>query len=73
MTVRAQSISVTINGKTRELPPGRDVAGVLAFLDLHPGLVVVERNGEILRRERYSDVRVEDGDRLELVHFVGGG
>ena len=36
-------------------------------------MVVVERNGDILRRERYPEVEVEAGDVLELVHFVGGG
>ncbi len=66
-------ISVVVNGSRRSLPGGRSVAGILEALDLHPGLVVVERNGDILRREAYADVQVEDGDRLELVHFVGGG
>jgi len=46
---------------------------LLRSLDLNPGLVVVERNREILDRDRYGEVEVEAGDRLELVHFVGGG
>ena len=45
----------------------------LDSLDLHPGMVVVELNGEILERERYGDAAVREGDTLELVHFVGGG
>jgi thiamine biosynthesis protein ThiS len=49
------------------------VRSLLESLDLHPGLVVVERNKEILDREEYENVRVEAGDMLELVHFVGGG
>lgn len=46
---------------------------LLEHLDLQPEMVVVERNGEILRRNRYPEVPVEEGDVLELVHFVGGG
>jgi thiamine biosynthesis protein ThiS len=49
------------------------VTELLESLDLRPELVVVERNREILERARYGDVRVEPGDTLELVHFVGGG
>lgn len=66
-------IRVRLNGDPREVPGGLSVHGLLEHLDLHPRLVVVERNGEILRRERYESAPVEEGDTLELVHFVGGG
>ena len=46
---------------------------LLEHLSLQPSLVVVERNGDILRRDSYPEVPVESGDVLELVHFVGGG
>jgi thiamine biosynthesis protein ThiS len=68
-----ETITVTLNGDEREVPAGRSVRELLESLDLHPGLVVVERNREILDRGRYGDVEVEQGDVLELVHFVGGG
>ena len=67
------TIRVTVNGDEREIPEGLTVRQLLESLDLRPGLVVVERNREILSRERYDDVTVEAGDALELVHFVGGG
>jgi len=67
------SIRVQINGDTREIPAGRTVTDLLAHLGLHPRLVVVEYNREILDRERYSETQVREGDSLELVHFVGGG
>lgn len=67
------SITVTVNGKEREIPAGWTVTALLESLDLHPGLVVVERNREILDRDGYGQVEVEAGDVLELVHFVGGG
>jgi thiamine biosynthesis protein ThiS len=68
-----ETIRVTVNGEAREVPGGQTVAGFLESLGLHPGLVVVERNREILDRSRYAAVEVSDGDTLELVHFVGGG
>lgn len=69
----AERITVTLNGDDREVPAGQSVRELLESLDLRPELVVVERNREILDRHRYDEVRVEAGDVLELVHFVGGG
>jgi sulfur carrier protein len=66
-------MTITLNGDEREIPDGLTVEGLLAHLDLHPRTIVVERNGDILRRDAYPGVQVEQGDRLELVHFVGGG
>jgi len=66
-------MTITLNGDEREIPDGLTVEGLLAHLDLHPRTIVVERNGDILRRDAYPSVQVGEGDRLELVHFVGGG
>jgi len=66
-------MEIWINGEERTVDEGRTVAELLRSLDLNPGLVVVERNREILDRARDGEVEVEAGDRLELVHFVGGG
>jgi sulfur carrier protein len=46
---------------------------LLEHLSLNPRMVVVEHNGEILRRESLGETLVQEGDSLELVHFVGGG
>ncbi|MFS8637797.1 MAG: sulfur carrier protein ThiS [Gemmatimonadota bacterium] len=67
------TIEITLNGETRQVAAGRTVAGLLADLGLHPRLVVVEHNREILDRARYDSTEVRAGDTLELVHFVGGG
>jgi len=67
------TISVRLNGKDRSVDEGLSVKTLLEHLDLHPSLVVVELNREILERDRYGDVPVRAGDTLELVHFVGGG
>jgi len=67
------TIRVELNGKERDVRAGLTVRGLLEILELESGLVVVERNREILARARYDEVAVREGDRLELVHFVGGG
>lgn len=68
-----ETIQVRLNGEEREVPGGLTVRQLLEHLELNPELVVVERNREIVDRDRYGEVPVEEGDRLELVHFVGGG
>lgn len=69
----SQTIRVQLNGKEREIDRGHTVRSLLESLDLHPGMVVVELNRDILERDSYEDVGVSEGDALELVHFVGGG
>jgi thiamine biosynthesis protein ThiS len=64
---------VELNGKERDVAGGLTVRGLLESLGLEPRLVVVERNREIVQRVRYDEVKIAEGDRLELVHFVGGG
>jgi thiamine biosynthesis protein ThiS len=49
------------------------VAAFLAGQGLDPDVVVVERNGEIVPRSRFGELRLVANDRLEVVHFVGGG
>lgn len=66
-------IDIQVNGEGRTVPPNLTIQDLLFSFDLHPRMIVVEHNGDILRRERYPEVRVAGGDRLELVHFVGGG
>jgi thiamine biosynthesis protein ThiS len=66
-------LTLTINGETRSIPGPATVADLLAHLKLDPRMVVVELNREIIRRPRVGEVRLKDGDTIELVHFVGGG
>jgi thiazole synthase len=67
------AVSIRVNGDGREVPAGLSVAGLLEHLGLHPRMVVVERNGDILRRDALDATPVDPGDSYELVHFVGGG
>ena len=73
MQATGDDIEITLNGEPRRVPAGLTVAGLLAELGLHPGLVVVEHNREILERARLAETAVGPGDVFELVHFVGGG
>jgi thiamine biosynthesis protein ThiS len=66
-------IAVQLNGKPRHVEAGLTVKELVESLGLNPALVVVELNREILSRSRYGAVGVQDGDTIELVHFVGGG
>ena len=67
------TVNIRLNGKEREIASGTTVEGLLDELGLVAGMVVVERNREILARDSYATVRLREGDQLELVHFVGGG
>jgi len=69
----APTIEVVANGELRTIPDGLTVAEFLAGLELDSDVVVVERNGEIVPRSRFGELRLEADDRLEIVHFVGGG
>jgi thiamine biosynthesis protein ThiS len=63
-----------VNGTPRELQRNSTIAGLLGSLDIDPRLVVVEHNRSILRdRDAYGALNLNDGDVVEIVHFVGGG
>jgi thiamine biosynthesis protein ThiS len=64
---------VELNGKTTELDGIETVGDLIRSKDLKPQMVAVELNGEILPREQFDEQKLQDGDRLEVVHFVGGG
>ena len=66
-------VAIVVNGEERHVPAQVSVAGLLDVLGLEPATVVVELNREIVRREDLSDVHLNRGDQVEVVHFVGGG
>ena len=66
-------MDVTINGETETLAAACNVAELLAARGHDAKRVVVERNGEILPREHFSQTILRETDNLEIVHFVGGG
>jgi len=66
-------VDVEINGEPRHARRGITLAELLGDLSLDARAVVVEHNRHIVRRDTLGTVRIADGDRIELVHFVGGG
>jgi sulfur carrier protein len=67
------TIAIQLNGKRWSFQEAHTVTTMLEALELHPGMVVVELNRQILDRENYDATEVVQGDTIELVHFVGGG
>src|SRR6201995_3666777 len=66
-------MEITLNGETRRIEAPVNVRGLLEQLGLDPAKIAVERNLEIVPRSTYGQVALSEGDRLEIVHFIGGG
>ena len=66
-------ISVTVNGDERRISAGATIAAMLRELGIDPAHVAVERNFAIVPRSTLDAAPVADGDKFEIVHFVGGG
>ena len=66
-------VKLRLNGETQEFPSPLTVEGLLRALGLNPAKVAVERNLAIVPRSTYAREGLADGDRLEIVHFIGGG
>jgi len=66
-------VTVTLNGKPRQVEDGVSLLELLKALDVAPSRVVIEHNREIRRKDDFAKTVVHDGDELELVYFVGGG
>ncbi len=71
--MRSREIGVIVNGAEHRLPAGATLADMLERMELSRERVAVEHNREIVSRSRLDGVVLKDGDRLEIVHFVGGG
>jgi thiamine biosynthesis protein ThiS len=66
-------LQLTINGENRAFDGVANVAGLVVALGLDARKVAVERNLEIVPRSTYARTALSDGDRIEIVHFIGGG
>jgi sulfur carrier protein len=66
-------MEILINGETRQFPSPLNVIGLLRHLQLQGDRIAVELNHQIVRRDRWAATELQDKDRLEIVHFVGGG
>jgi thiamine biosynthesis protein ThiS len=66
-------MNLLLNGEASTAPEGATVAAFLEFLGLPMKGVAVERNREIVPKSAYGVTRLTEGDRIEIVQFVGGG
>jgi thiamine biosynthesis protein ThiS len=66
-------MTLILNGEERDFPGLTTIAALVEALGLDRRKVAVERNLEIVPRSAYQVTAVADGDRIEIVHFIGGG
>ena len=69
----AQALSIIVNGESRELSEPVTLAQLVASLDLKPEQVAIELNQVVIRRVLWENTLLKPDDRIEIVHFVGGG
>jgi thiamine biosynthesis protein ThiS len=73
MKALEMAITISVNGETRSAKAGASVFDLLRELGLDSGRVAIERNLEILPRPQWAQTLIANGDRYEIVQFVGGG
>jgi len=66
-------MKAVINGSEKEIETGMTVSALLVSLGLKKGMTVVELNGEIIGRDDFDNRNISNGDKVEIVRFVGGG
>ncbi len=66
-------LAVEINGQPREIPDQLNIRTLLAHLGVDPQRVAVELNREIIRKTQWDTTLIENGAKIEIVMFVGGG
>jgi thiamine biosynthesis protein ThiS len=66
-------LNIIVNGDETHIAEGSVISDLIASLDLNPQRLAVELNRRIIRRADWDSTTVLEGDRVEIVHFVGGG
>jgi sulfur carrier protein len=66
-------MQITVNGESTELPEGATAQGLVELLELTGRRLAMEVNGEIVPRSQHATRTLATGDRIEIVHAVGGG
>jgi sulfur carrier protein len=66
-------VQVIVNDEPRAVEPGATVADLVSALGLGPRRIAVEVNEAVVPRARYGETPLAEGDRVEVIHFVGGG
>jgi len=66
-------MNVLINGENREVPESVNLKSLLELFSLPSQRVAVELNRSVIRRTDWDTVKLSEGDKIEIIHFVGGG
>lgn len=66
-------MKVSLNGETREIPSELNLEQLLEHFSLPSQRVAVELNKTVVRRRDWKATKINDADRIEVIHFVGGG
>ena len=66
-------MQVYVNGELKELPGTPSLTELVTQLELPAARIAIELNREVVRRSEWGSTMLKDEDRIEIVHFVGGG
>lgn len=66
-------MTLTINGEDRDFTSVTTLSDLISQLGMKADRVAIELNRNLVRRDQWSDTKLSNGDKLEIVHFVGGG
>jgi thiamine biosynthesis protein ThiS len=68
-----ETIEIIVNGDALQIPCGARLTDLVARLELTPERLAIELNLSIVSRAKWAETELRSGDKLEIVHFVGGG
>ena len=66
-------MKIFINGETKEIVEEINLIALLKHFSLPSERIAIELNSEVIRKKDWENIKVNDGDKLEVIHFVGGG
>ncbi len=66
-------MNVIVNGEKKEIPAGADLEVLIKHLSLPSKRIAIELNKEVVRRRDWEAIKLNEADKIEVVHFVGGG
>lgn len=66
-------MEITLNGEKHTLETGSNIVDLIEKLGLNMDKLAIERNLEIVPKSKFTMTIIEEGDKLEIVHFIGGG
>lgn len=68
-----EKVKITLNGREEAVPENTTLEGLIAARGLKPEHIIVEFNGDLVKREAWPGINLKENDRIEILRFVGGG